>query len=581
MTDKEKDDEKVSTAPDLASNSVTSVVAVNSSQPTATVNLGQGEGQALTKQMTAQSHESHPLRQIQTREDGTEYPTGLKLSLIVLGLCLSVLLMALDNAIIATAIPKITDAFHSLPDVGWYGSAYLLTTAALQLLFGKFYTFLSLKGVFLTAIGIFELGSLICGVAQNSVTLIAGRAVAGIGAAGIMTGAFLILANSVPLVKRPMFTGLISSMYGVASVAGPLLGGVFTDKVSWRWCFFINIPVGGITILVIMVFFQNPTLAKPKDDETLLDRIKHFDPIGTILFMPSVICLLLALQWGGSVYAWSNRRVVALLGVFGVLLVAFLYTQYVQQEDATVPPRIVRKRTVWAGGLFAFGVGSTFFVMVYYIPIWFQSVQGASAVESGLRNLPMLISVAALSTAAGVAVSAFGHYAPFMVLGTAAMAAGAGLLSTWTPDAPASIWVGYQILFGVGVGMSLQQPLVAAQTVLDIRDVPTGTSVLVFVQTIGGALFVSVAQSVFAKRLGEQLAANVPGLDPRVVLGAGATNLRGSVPPEFVPGVVLSYSNALTATFLVGTGLATFTVFGSAAIEWRSVKGKNGENGAA
>jgi MFS family permease len=148
--------------------------------------------------------------------------------------------MAVDNSIIATAIPEITNEFKSLPDVGWYGSAYLLTTAALQLLFGRFYTFFSIKLIYLIAIFIFELGSLICAVAQNSVTLIVGRAVAGVGSAAVFSGALIILAYSVPLEKRPIYSGMIGSMYGIASVSGPLLGGVFTDKVSWRWCFYIK-----------------------------------------------------------------------------------------------------------------------------------------------------------------------------------------------------------------------------------------------------------------------------------------------------------------------------------------------------
>ncbi|KAI2629894.1 putative efflux pump [Hypoxylon sp. NC1633] len=531
-----------------------------------------GPDPGLARHATAKSHHGDSIRQTQTREDGSEYPTGAKLSLITLALCLSVFLMALDNSIIATAIPKITDAFHSLPDVGWYGSAYLLTTAALQLLFGKFYTFLSIKWVFLTAIGIFELGSLICGVAQNSVTLIIGRAVAGSGGAGIMSGALLILAYSVPLAKRPMYTGLVTSMYGIASVAGPLLGGVFTDKVTWRWCFFINLPIGAITILVILFFFPEPTRTMPAD-ESLMERVRRFDPVGTILFMPSIICLLLALQWGGTEYPWNNGRIIGLFVVFAVLIIAFLYVQHIQQEHATVPPRIMKMRTMWASSLYAFGVGSGFFIMVYYVPIWFQSVQGLSAVDSGIRNLPMLISVVVFAMIAGILVTVFGYYAPFMVVGTVLMSIGGGLLSTWNPDTTAGAWIGYQILFGAGVGMGMQQPLMAAQTVLDIKDVPTGTSVLVFVQTVGGALFVSVGQTVFTNKLVQELA-GIPGLDSSSVLNAGATNLVRTLPAELLPKVVLAYSDALTTAFIVGTALVAFTVFGSLTVEWKSVKGK-------
>ncbi|KAI0890117.1 putative efflux pump [Annulohypoxylon maeteangense] len=563
---------------DGSEDSTSSIINMGDSAHTPVGDPNQEKNQELTRHTTALSHHGESIRQIQTREDGVEYPGGMKLFLITLALCLGVFLMALDNSIIATAIPKITDDFHSLPDVGWYGSAYLLTTAVLQLLFGKFYTFLSIKVVFLAAISVFEIGSLICGVAQNSLTLIIGRAVAGLGSAGIMSGAFLILAHSVPLAKRPIYTGLIGGMYGIASVAGPLLGGVFTDKVTWRWCFYINLPIGAVTMLTILAFFPEPKRDIPQD-ETLTQRIKRFDPLGTILFMPAVICVLLALQWGGTTYAWNSGRIIALFVVFAVLFLAFIYVQYVQQEDATVPPRIFKKRTIWASSLFGFSVGSGFFIMVYYIPIWFQSVQGVSAVDSGIRNLPMLISVVLFSIGAGAMVTVFGYYAPFMILGTVVMSIGGGLLSTWKPDVSSGVWIGYQILFGAGVGMSMQQPLMAVQTVLDIKDVPTGTSILVFVQTMGGALFVSVGQTVFANKLVQELAVNVPGLDPQVVLNAGATNLKHNLSLDVIPSVILSYNNALTTAFVVGTALCAFTVVGSASVEWKSVKGKNVEAG--
>lgn len=244
--------------------------------------------------------------------------------------------------------------------------------------------------MYLGAIFIFEIGSVICGAAPTSNALIVGRAVAGLGSAGIFSGALVIIAYSVPLVKRPIYTGLIGGMYGIASVAGPLMGGAFTDKVTWRWCFYINLPIGAVTIAGIAIFFTSP----PRKDEASIgfkNRFVQFDPVGTIFFLPAIICLLLALQWGGSKYPWHDGKVIALLVIFGLLAIAFGVDQLWQQDNATIPPRIFKQRSIYFGAFYTAALGASFFVMIYYVPIWFQAVKGVSAVESGIRSLPMIL----------------------------------------------------------------------------------------------------------------------------------------------------------------------------------------------
>ncbi|KAJ9148806.1 DHA14-like major facilitator [Coniochaeta hoffmannii] len=535
----------------------------------------------LTHQQTATSHggKEHSLRPTSTREDGTEYPKGMQLVLINVALCMAVFLMSLDNAIIATAIPKITDQFNSLADVGWYGSAYMLTTAALQLLFGRLYTFFNIKWMYLTAIGFFELGSLICGVAPTSTALIVGRAIAGIGAAGLFSGSLIILAHSVPLDKRPIYTGLIGSMYGIASVSGPLLGGAFTDKVTWRWCFFINLPIGAVTVGVITIFFKAPH--SKKNTETWKERFWQLDPFGTAVFMPAIICLLLALQWGGTEYAWDNWRIIFLFVMFGVLISIFLFDQHKQGPRATVPPPIFFKRSVWSASFYSFSMGSAFMGAVFYLPIWFQAVKGASAVHSGIMNLPMLISVVIMSVIAGGVVTVIGYYSPFMIIGTVLASIGFGLITTFEPDTRAPIWIGYQIIIGAGLGLGFQQPFIAVQTVLEMKDVPTGTSIITFMQTLGGALFVSVSQNVFTNKLVQYVREYVPGLDPAVVLGTGATAIQHTIRPDQLAGVTQAYSDALTQTFIVFVAMGTLSIVGALVIEWKSVKGKKIEMAAA
>jgi hypothetical protein len=209
-------------------------------------------------------------------EDESTYLSGLPLILLSVGLCLAVFVQALDNAILATAIPKITSDFNSLNDVGWYGSSYLLTTTALQPSFGRIYTYFDVKWTFLVAILIFEIGSILCAAANGSVMLIVGRAIAGVGASALFSGGLTIIAYCVPLRKRPIYLGAISSMFGISSVVGPLLGGVFTDRVSWRWCFWINLPFGAVALVAVFFCFKSPPRKHGKD-WTLKQKILEID----------------------------------------------------------------------------------------------------------------------------------------------------------------------------------------------------------------------------------------------------------------------------------------------------------------
>lgn len=227
---------------------------------------------------------------------------------------------------------------------------------------------------------------------------------------------------------------------------------------------------------------------------------------------------------------------------------------------------------------FAFALGGSFFVLIFYIPIWFQAIKGVSATESGIRNLPMIMALVIMSILSGIMVTVIGYYTPYMIASSIFMAIGAGLLSTLEVDTSHAKWIGYQVVYGFGVGFGMQQALIAAQTVLHIDDVPVGTSLIMFLQTLGGALFVSIAQNIFTNRLLSNLAAKVPSLDPSLVLQTGATNLKNAIIAKYDPGilssVLIAYNKALQQTFYVSVAIAALSVIGSVGMEWKSVKGK-------
>lgn len=447
----------------------------------------------------------------------------------------------------------------------------MLTNCAFQLSFGKLYQFYSVKVVFMTAIALFEIGSAICGAAPSSVTFIVGRAIAGVGSAGIMSGAITVIVYAVPLHKRPLFQGLFGAVFGLASVVGPLLGGAFTSKVSWRWCFYINLPFGGVAMVFIFFLLTIPQRAS----ERLPNRQKlaQLDALGVFFLLPGVICLLLALQWGGSEYAWRNGRIIALLVLAGVLLVAFVAVQVLRPDTATIPPRIFCQRSIMAGFFATFTLGSSMMIIVYYLPIWFQAIQNVSAVDSGIRLLPLVLPMVAASVTTGALTARVGYYTPFMIFGVVLLSIGAGLLTTLQVDTDEGRWIGYQVLYGFGMGCTFQAPNLAAQTVLPTIDVPVGTSLMFFSQLLGGAIFTSVGSNVLSTELLRRLV-GIPGVNPTEVLDQGATELTGSVSAAALPAVLDAYNGSLRKVFQVGLILTCLTALGAAALEWRSVKSK-------
>ncbi|KAJ3460301.1 hypothetical protein MRS44_011168 [Fusarium solani] len=508
------------------------------------------------------------------------YPTGFAFGMTLFALFTSLFCVALDSTIIATAIPRITDQFHALQDVGWYGSSYLLTKCAFQLPFGKCFRFFSLKWTFLAALFIFEIGSVLCAAAQSSEMLIVGRTIAGIGCAGISSGGLIIIANITPMEKRATYQSLYGGIFGIASVVGPLVGGAFTDKVSWRWCFYINLPLGAVSAAFIVFSLRLPSKPNPLKEQGILGLLWNLDPIGFVLFVPSIICLLFTLQWGGTTYAWNSGQIIALFVVFGVTLVAFVCSQIWLGEAGTVPPRIAKQRTIFASSLFTFCLAGTFFLLSYFIPIYFQAVKGATALKSGIDTIPLILPNVIGILFAGFGTSKIGYYVPFIYLAVIIAPIGAGLLTTLGPNTSASKWIGYQILFGFGSGCGFQLPQVAAQIVLPPRDIPMGISVSMLFQGLGGAVLISAANNVLNEKLLHYINdLGISGVNGMDVINAGATGFRDIIPAEHIGQVVDAYNRALRKTFQIALITACLSALPAALLEWKSVK-KGGPSSA-
>ncbi|KAL9093239.1 MAG: hypothetical protein Q9159_000416 [Coniocarpon cinnabarinum] len=508
-----------------------------------------------------------------TRTQSRPLPPKRVVIPIMLCIYAAIFLVALDRTIIGVAIPTLSNQFDSFDDIGWYGSAFFMTTCCFQLLMGKIYTFYNVKWVYMACISIFEVASLLCAVSPNSVSFIWGRAIQGVGAAGIISGSVAIMVAITPLKDRPMWMGLVGAFMGIASVVGPLLGGAFTTNVSWRWCFYINLPIGGVVMVMILIFLKSSEALERKPPHWR-EQVKRLDPLGNILFMPAVVCLLLALQWGGTKYPWSDGRIISLLVVFGVLLILWFASQVYQKEYATLPLHVMKNQTILAGFWMVIMTGSAMLTITYWLPTWFQAIKGASAAHAGVMNIPLILSLVIASTGSGIFIRKIGYYTPNAILCSIVASAGAGLFQLWTPSTNHPMWIGAQFLFGFGLGLGQQQPSLAAQVVLDKKDVNTGVALMFFGQTLGGALFVSVGQNLLDNRLSKSLS-DIPGINPKLFETSGATDFQKLIPEQYRTQALQGYNDAMVDVFAIGVATAAASILGSALLPWKSVKPKS------
>lgn len=464
-------------------------------------------------------------------------------------LLLGMLLAALDQTIVSTALPTIVSDLGGLDHLSWVVTAYLLAATAATPLWGKLGDQYGRKRLFQTAIVIFLIGSALCGAAQDMAQLIAFRALQGLGGGGLIVLSMAIVGDLVPPRERGRYQGLFGAVFGATSVLGPLLGGLFTQHLSWRWVFYVNLPVGVVALAVIAAVLHIPRTAQ-----------RHvIDYLGTFLIAAVATCLVLVASLGGTTWAWGSWQIVGLAVLGVVLAVAFVAAER-RAAEPVLPLKLFRVRTFMLAALISFVVGFAMFGAMTYLPTFLQVVQGISPTMSGVHMLPMVLGLLLASTASGQIVSRTGRWKVFPIAGTGITTLGLLLLHQLDEHSSTAELSGFFFVFGLGLGLVMQVLVLIVQNAVPYEDLGVATSGATFFRSIGASFGVAVFGTVFAGRLGDQLTDAFRGvrLPPGISVDTLEADPRGiaALPSGLRPPALHAYAVSITDVFLYAAPVA-------------------------
>ncbi|WP_078965651.1 MDR family MFS transporter [Streptomyces aureocirculatus] len=434
------------------------------------------------------------------KQRGAEPPEPRSVRVVIFALMVAILLAMLDNMIVAPAMPTIVGDLGGLEHLSWVVTAYTLATAASTPIWGKVGDMYGRKGAFLSAIVIFLVGSALSGIAQDMGQLIAFRAVQGLGAGGLMVGVMAIIGELVPPRERGKYMGMMTGVMAVAMIGGPLVGGTLTDHLGWRWAFYINLPLG-----IVALFMVSAVLHLPK--KRAEGRI---DYLGAALLTVGITSLVLVTTWGGTEYDWNSAVIMELIGLGVASLVGFWFVQQ-KAAEPIMPFRIFRNRNFSLMAVVGFLTGFVMFGAMLFLPLYQQAVQGASATNSGLLLMPMLLAMMAVSMFAGRYTTATGKYKVFPVAGSVLMAAGLFLLSQMDTETSRLTSGIYMAVLGAGMGCLMQITMLVAQNSVEMKDMGVASSTATLFRTLGSSFGVAIMGALFNNRVQDEMAERSAG----------------------------------------------------------------------